>query len=251
MSAPNEFYPLKKETLDCSDYLFKIFGEIFGFIDCERHITSLIQHQEKLNGEMGAWSESFNFSKGNEAPLATAEAILALLSFSQRSDANNAIKRACNYLIQAQNKDDGGWKDLVEYSVNDAAGCVIAALSEVEKKKIMKIPEETLRNAVNFVLSQQNDDGGWNAIKDQKSKMHYTYFAIWGLFASKSLLSNKSQIDTSMKKGIHWIMENSKKNDDKGLSLSIRGCTKPRRNSFSYLVFSQHRKKESHKVRMD
>lgn len=237
MSTSNKFYLLKKETIDCSDYLFKIFGEIFGFIDCEKHVTSLIQHQEKLNGEMGAWSESFNFSKGNEAPLTTAEAIIALLSFSQRSDANNATKRACNYLIQAQNKDDGGWKDLVNYSVNDAAGCVVAALSEVEKKRIMKIPEEALRNAVNFIMSQQNDDGGWDAIKDQKSKMHYTYFALWGLAESKSLLSNKNQIDTSMKKGIHWIMENSKKNNDEGLSLSLGDAPSPVATALAILCF--------------
>jgi len=49
---------------------------------------------------------------------------------SHRSDASNAIKRACNYLIGSQN-DDGGWKDMsAGQSVNDATGCAIVALAE-------------------------------------------------------------------------------------------------------------------------
>lgn len=211
--------------MDC-DYVYKILADIFGFIDCEKHVTSLIQHQEKLNADKGAWSEFFDFKKGDEATLATSEAILALLGFYQRSNANNAIKRACKFLIESQNE-DGGWKDLVNHSVNDATGCIIAALSEVEKKSIQKIPEKSLENAVKFIISQQNDDGGWGVVKGEMSKMHYTYFALWGLASSKSILQDGSEADASIKNGIGWITENSDKNSDKGLGLSAEDAPSP------------------------
>jgi hypothetical protein len=215
----------KRETLDC-DYVYKILADIFGFIDCEKHVTSLIQHQEKLNSDKGAWSEFFSFKKGDEAPLATAEAILALLGFSQRNDASNAIKRACEFLIESQN-DDGGWKDLVNYSVNDATGCIIAALSEVEKKNILKVPEKTLENATKFIMSQQNDDGGWGTVKGEKSKMHYTYFVLWGLASSMNILLDRSEVNASIENGVKWIRGNSDKNSDNGLGLSSDDAPSP------------------------
>ncbi|MCJ7770833.1 terpene cyclase/mutase family protein [Candidatus Bathyarchaeota archaeon] len=215
----------KREPLDC-DYVYKILADIFDFIDCEKHVTSLVQNQEKLNGDKGAWSESFTFKKGDEAPLATAEAILALLGFHQRSDVNSAIRRAYRFLIESQN-DDGGWKDLVNYSVNDATGCIIAALSEAEKKSIQKVPKKTLDDAVKFIVSQQNDDGGWGAVKQEKSKIHYTFFALWGLASSKDMLSDRNSANSSVEKGVKWILDNSTKNNDDGLGLSLDDAPSP------------------------
>jgi len=210
----------KKESIDCSDYIFKILSEVFGLIDCDKHVTSLIHHQEQLNGEMGAWSESYKFSRGDEAPLATSEAILALLESSHRTDASNAIKRACNYLIQSQN-DDGGWKDMSAHSVNDATGCAIVALCKVEQKNIMKIPQKILEKAIDFIIGQQNQDGGWGTVKGEKSKIHYTYFALWSLASFVTLSLGKEHMKEASNKGIQWILQNSKENGDKGVSLSL------------------------------
>jgi len=227
---------LKQDSIDCQDYVFDILKDVFGFLDCDRHITSLILNQENLSIEAGAWGEYYKFSKGNEAPLTTAEAIIALLSFSERADVNNAIKRACNYLIGAQNN-DGGWKDLADYSVVDATGCVVVCLSEVEKKNIIKIPPKALNDAVNFILSQQNTDGGWCTVKNQKSKMHYTFFALWGLAASKSIIVNNAEVNASIKKGIQWILVNGKKNNDEGLSLAIDDAPSPVATALGILCF--------------
>lgn len=236
------FPRFKKESIDCQEYIFDILRDVFGFFDSDRHITSLILNQENLSIETGAWGESYKFSKGNEAPLTTAEAIIALLSFSERADANNAIKRACNYLIGAQNS-DGGWKDLADYSVVDATGCVVVCLSEAEKKNVMKIPPKALNDAVNFIISQQNIDGGWCTVKDQKSKMQYTFFALWGLAASKSIIVNKAEVSASMKKGIQWILDNSKKNNDEGLSLAINDAPSPVATALGILCFLNIEKK--------
>lgn len=209
----------RKEPLNC-DHVYNVLGEIFGFIDYEKHLNGLLQSQEILEGDIGAWSEYFIFPKGNEAPMATAEAVLALLNFSQRSETSHAIKKACRYLIQTQDE-NGGWKDLVDHSVTDATGCVLTALSEVKKVQLLDIPEKTLRNALNFIVSNQNDDGGWGTVKGEKSKIHYTYFALWGLASSKTLLPIKEEANIPIKKGIDWIEKNSKRNYNKGVSLSM------------------------------
>jgi hypothetical protein len=226
----------KKESIDCGDYIFKILSEVFGLIDCEKHVTSLILHQEQLNGEMGAWSESYDFGKGNEAPLATSEAILALLDSSHRSDVSNAIKRACNYLIESQN-DDGGWKDMsAGQSVNDATGCAIVALCRVQQKNVMKIPQKTLDRAIDFIIGQQNADGGWSTVKGEKSKMHYTYFALWGLASYAALLASKEHTAETSGKGIQWILRNSAKNDDKALSISLDEGPSPTATALAILA---------------
>jgi hypothetical protein len=204
---------------------------------------SLIKCQEKLNGEMGAWSEFYSFSRGNEAPQATAEAILALLPYSPKNDVSDAIKRACRYLIDAQNS-DGGWKDLTDHSVNDATGCVIVALSETKKRSILEIPAELFKNAVEFIVSQQNTDGGWGVVKDQNSKMHYTYFALWGLESSKGFLQNAEQANASMKKGIAWIEQNSAKNDDKGIGLSLDDAPSSVATALAVLCFLNINRKD-------
>lgn len=225
----------KKEPLDC-DYVYKILGDTIGLIDPEKHVTSLVQHQEKLDGDMGAWSEFFSFSRGNEAPLATAEAILAIIDFAQRSDVNNAIKRACKFLIQCQN-DGGGWKDLSNYSLNDATGGVIAALSAVAKRNVQKIPERTLQSAIDFLVSQQNEDGGWATVKGEKSKMHYTFFALFGLSYCKDITATKGKVNRSVKKGILWIEENSAKNNDKGISISLDDAPSPVATALAILSY--------------
>jgi hypothetical protein len=225
----------KKEPLDC-DYVYEILGSTFGFFDCEKHVASLIKCQEKLNGEMGAWSETFGFSRGNEAPLVTAEAVLALLPYSQRNDAYDAIKRACRYLVNSQNS-DGGWKDLTDHSLVDATGCIVVALSEARKKSILEVQVEVFENAVDFLISQQNPDGGWCTVKGENSKMHYTYFALWGLACSKGILQKEEQIDAAIEKGIDWIKQNGDKNTGKGLSLKVGDAPSPVATALAVLCF--------------
>jgi len=226
----------RKQPLDC-DYVYKILGNIIGFIDSEKHVTSLVQHQEKLDSDMGAWSEFFSFSKGNEAPLATAEAILAMIDFAQRSDVNSAIKRACKFLIQSQN-DDGGWKDLSEnYSLSDATGGIIAALSAVKKRNVQKIPDKTLENAINFLISQQNEDGGWATVKGEDSKMHYTFFALFGLAYCKDVTSEKGKMNRSIENGILWIEKNSAKNNDRGIGISQDDAPSPVATALAILSY--------------
>lgn len=232
----------RKESIDSNDYILRILGELLGFIDCEKHVGSLIQHQEKLNGEIGAWSETFKFNRGNEAALTTAEAILALLDSSQKNDSSNAIKRACNYLVQSQTE-EGGWKDLSTYPVNDATGCALAALSGAEQRNILKIPEKTLRGDVNYLVAQQNGDGGWSTVKGEKSKMHYTFFALWGLATFSLLPIDYAQVTESVGKGTQWILKNSKKNNDKGVSISIDDGPSPTATALAILCLFNIRKK--------
>jgi hypothetical protein len=210
----------RKAPLDC-EYVYNILNEIFCFIDVDKHISALLKHQKLLRQDMGAWSEFFEFSAGNEAPLATAEAVLALSEFAVKSDVRSALKRACKFLIESQ-QEDGGWADLSGgYSVNDATGCVIAALSEAKKSNIINVPDENLKNAVDFLISQQNTDGGWGVTKGEESKMHYTFFAIVGLAKYSYMFSNQKFANKALKKGIRWILKNSRKNNEKGVGLSM------------------------------
>lgn len=218
----------EKPPLDC-DYVFEILSQGFGFLDYEKHISILVKRQERLDDDMGAWSEFINFSRGNEAPLATAEALLALISFAGRIEVRNAIKRACKYLIESQHS-DGGWDDLsAGYPVSDATGCVIAVLSEAEKRNVFAVPRKALEDGVTFLLSQQNSDGGWGTMKDERSKMHYTYFALMGLAYCQDLLSNitKKKAKKAIKSGREWISNNSHKNNDEGLGLSLESAPSP------------------------
>lgn len=218
----------EKPPLDC-DYVFEIFSDSFGFLDYEKHVSSLVKNQEHLDEDMGAWSESFSFSRGNEAPLATAEAILALINFTGKSGVRNAIRRASKFLIESQH-DDGGWDDLSgRHPVNDATGCTIAALSEVEKRNIYAVPSKTMENGVKFLLSQQNNDGGWGTVKGEETKMHYTFFALMGLACCKDMLSDlmKKKTDRATQSGIKWIANNSSKNNDEGIGVSLEEAPSP------------------------
>lgn len=240
----------QKPPLDC-EYVYGILGEIFDFIDCEKHISILVERQERLDSEMGAWSESIDFLKGEEAPLATAEVVLALVNFAARSEVKNVIKRACKYLVQSQNDDDGGWADLSgDYSVVDATGCIITAFSEVERWNIFATPVKKLEKALDFLLWQQNDDGGWGVIRNDESKMHYTYFALMGLARFKNMLPNKKkEVHKAIKKAIVWIEENSHKNTDNGVGLSTDSAPSPIATALAILCLLEIGKPRSIKAK--
>jgi len=230
----------EKRPLNC-DYIFGILSDSFGLLDYEKHISILVRRQERLDSDMGAWSEFISFPKGNEAPLATAETILALASFAGKAEVKSALKRACRFLIQSQHG-DGGWDDLSgEHPVNDATGCVIAALSKAQKLNISVVPTKTLENGVSFLLSQQNSDGGWGTVKDEESKMHYTYFALMGLSCCKGMISNavKEKVKKAIENGVEWINNNSHKNDDEGIGLSQESASSPVATALAIMSLSE------------
>lgn len=226
----------ERAPLDC-DYVLEILGENLGFPASEKHISLLVKRQKRLDSDIGAWSEFIDFSRGDEASLATAEAILALVNFADRSDVKSSIKRACRYLIQSRHI-EGGWDDLSAGNiVNDATGCAIAALSEVRKRNICAVPDETLEGAVAYLITQQNDDGGWGVVRNQQSKMHYTYFALWGLAYCKELTVGalKDNVAEALKNGIKWIETNSSQNNNEGISLSLKSPPSPNATALAIL----------------
>lgn len=226
---------LRKAPLNC-DYVYDIFNDIFGFFDCDKHVSALVQDQERINSDRGAWSESFNFHPGEEAPQTTAEAIIALLPYADRTEVKDAIKRGCQYLIKSQNN-DGGWKDMIGYSVSDATGCVVAALVEAKRTIFFDVPLDLFDKATDFLISQQNRDGGWCTVQDQESKMHYTFFALWGLASCRETLQNKTQMNNTIEKGVDWILRNGSNRNDEGLSLSPTGEASPVATALGILCF--------------
>jgi len=210
----------KKPSLEC-DYVYGILGDIFGFIKDETHVMALVQHQERMAGDKGAWSEFFTFSPGQEAPQTTAEAIISLVDYVHISEVRNAIERASKFLVESQNQ-DGGWADLSGgHSVNDASGCVLAALSEVRKRGVFSVALEILTTCANLLVSQQNSDGGWGVTKGEPSKIHYTFFVLMGLARCKPLISGKKIVHTAIEKSIKWIDLNSEKQNNEGVGLSL------------------------------
>jgi len=105
-----------------------------------------------------------------------------------------------------------------------------------EQKSIMQIPQTTLDKAVDFIIRQQNDDGGWSTEKGETSRMHYTYFAIWGLASYAALLVRKEHTEEASEKGVHWIMQNSAKNGDKALSISLDEGPSPTATALAILA---------------
>jgi len=210
----------RKPSLEC-DYVYEILSDIFGLVKYESHVEALVKHQEKMDGDKGAWSEFFSFSAGQEAPQTTAEAIISLVDCVHISEVRNAVERGSRFLVESRNK-DGGWADLSGgHSVNDATGCVLAALSEVRRRGIFPVDQRVLEDCADFLLSQQNTDGGWAVTRGESSKMHYTFFALLGLARCKSLVTKKKAVGTAVDNAAKWIELNSTQKNNDGIGLSL------------------------------
>lgn len=233
------FRSLFKQYSATVDALGIIF-EIFNLPESEVHASFLANNQRPLeDGKKGAWSEeAFDVKPGQEAPLATSEAVLALLPFISDSEVEEKVIKALLFLKQFQNKDDGGWEDVSGgTSLVDATGCVIAALARGQSLTLISATEH-IERGVEFLISQQNDDGGWGARKDNASKIQYTYFSLLGLKSSQTILLNLSQkISGSIERAIAWIRMNHSEHDRNGVGISVRGPLNPVATALAILSF--------------
>lgn len=233
------FRSLFKQYSATVDALGIIF-EIFNLPESEVHASFLANNQRPLeDGKKGAWSEeAFDVKPGQEAPLATSEAVLALLPFISDSEVEEKVIKALLFIKQFQNKDDGGWEDVSGgTSLVDATGCVIAALARGQSLKLISATEH-IERGVEFLISQQNDDGGWGVRKDNTSKIQYTYFSLLGLKNSQTILLNLSQkINKSIERAIAWIQMNHNEHDQNGVGISVRNPTNPVATALAILSF--------------
>jgi squalene-hopene/tetraprenyl-beta-curcumene cyclase len=132
--------------------------------------------------------------------------------------AKKGLKRALDYLLKAQ-RGDGTWSPLwfgnqeVPEDENPTYGTarVVIALSGLPEKFRPKAVG-AIRQAIHWLILNQNDDGGWGGGFGTTSSVEETALAIEALFACQSEGFQDESVDerwlnASASKGLGWLVE--------------------------------------------
>ncbi len=217
------------------------FKELIS-IDEETHLNYMIAHQDK-----GGWSEFLQEpSKHVPSPLVTAQVILGMVPYLNfrhlehlKPKIIESVKIGTEYLLK--NFYDFGWGDHLGVNVLiDASGAVLTAIVDSIQLEIVPTDNlEIVKQALNFIIQEQNDDGGWGIRKGDTSRVQFTYWVLKALKACEQIQTELKGIIHSKDDGIKWLSENLKSNQMKALSIFIGGELSPVATALGVEIFHE------------
>lgn len=219
-------------------------------INEEPHLKFMISQQNK-----GGWGEFLQEpTKHVPSPIVTAQVILGMVPYLNfhhlehlKPKIIESVKIGTEYLLK--NFHDFGWGDHSGgHVLIDASGAVITAIMASIQLGIVQVKNlEIVKQALSFILQEQNDDGGWGIRKDNASRVQFTYWALKALKTCEHIQTELTTIPRSEEAGINWLSSNLRSNQKKGLSIFIDGELSPIATALGVEIlheFSVHMDKE-------
>lgn len=143
-----------------------------------------------VQNEDGGWSPPYDSIQ--LSGVSTTALVLEALARSGPSRTDN-IRRGIEFLLAYQ-QEDGGWPDRsVGCSLVIETAQVLNALVQIRKLQLGNLPsfDDSIRNAVSWLLKNQNIDGGWGLWVDERhgSMAHH---AAWSIMALSEIINHFS-----------------------------------------------------------
>ena len=158
------------------------------------------------------------------APDLTAHTIAAISTWFDKLPnpfqkmAERALKKSFTYLKRAQ-KSDGSWVPLWfgnQFAPNQenptyGTSRVLICLCRLPKETGL-IQSPMVQKAVQWLLSAQNQDGGWGGAKGVKSTIEETALSVDALASilDSRITSHQSAMDLAISRGVRWLIEQTK-----------------------------------------
>jgi len=190
-----------------SDANFTKLPGVAQIKDCIRRTQILLEREFVKNDTGSGW---YHFlGEGRIGILGTAAGIMTMAQINPRS---NFVFDSANYLVQEQicSKDkiqDGGWGivSIGNIAICESTTWCTLALCEAGLGK----DKNTVGRAISWLISNQNDDGGWGAAKPYTSRTYSTSMAIQSI--GKSPVFQEAGI---VQNAAEWLL--SSQNSDGG-----------------------------------
>ncbi len=196
-------------------------------IQLDDHLKFVINNQKN-----GGWAEEIKQSEETApSPLVTAQMIIGLIPFTEineyvylQNKIKDSIRVAIKFLINKFYQN--GWSDhSATNAIIDATGAALTASISAIKliKDDLPLLKQIVSKGIEFVVNQQNKDGGWSIAKGGISKIQYTYWALKSIISYENADLFKKVVDTSIsiELGTRWIVKNFEENRNAGFSLTI------------------------------
>jgi len=213
----------------------------------QQHVGFVIEHQFE-----SGWSEKIEVG-APPSPLVTSQMIIGLLPhldldltepFKGRISA--AIKTAIGYLDTEFRSP--GWSDHSGgVPLIDATGAVVTAMlyakaRNIEYSEALELPTK-FQTAVQFLIDEQNDDGGWGIRKTSESRIQFTYWSVLALVAYResSLFhsDDSKQLFEALEKSSRWLKSNFEANASKAFSIRKHSQPNPVATAMGIELFKQ------------
>ncbi len=158
-----------------------------------------------VQGEDGAWHPE---SWGGRAEFETGLTGLAALTFLRHGDGRHALAakatpRAAAFLLASQESDGGFGPTSSGRMYNH--GIVSVALLEAYRRGLAPEAEPSLKSALNYLVAQQHDGGGWGYSAHPASRPN-TSVSVWPLEAlALGVGQGWTEYGAALEQGLHWL----------------------------------------------
>lgn len=182
---------------------------LFGFSLQDSQIEKAIYWCQKIQNRNGGWP---TFCKGwGKLPFdrssvdITAHILIGLIK-SGVPEKSRMIRRGVDFLLKEQ-LNNGSWTSLWfgNELEKDKQNYIYATSQVIKALSLMKDTENVkraIKNGMNWILKNQNSNGGWGPIKGIESSPEETAFALIGL-----LESGINPMDIRLKKGVSYLLD--------------------------------------------
>lgn len=173
-------------------------------------IRSLMQHNVKRVGKRTGWHQYIGENKVGD--VATGQGILIMhylrFQYPFLLELMNTLREG--QFLREHDPDNGGWALLSSRETPTVEATVWSMMGLLAGGEAESMP--TIQSGKNWLLNNQNDDGGWGPRKPLESRLYTTFLACRCL-ATLETRPSKEQL-TAFRDTMRWILNGQ--NDDGG-----------------------------------